>query len=67
MMTAGLLRQYLGMRPFRPCRLILAGGHVVPVASPDCVWIRDAETVEVRTPDGYRHIIDLAHLVEIKS
>jgi hypothetical protein len=62
-----IARQLVAARPFRPFRLVLTGGWEVPVSSPDRITFRDPETAEVRTGDGREHIIDLNHLIEIRS
>ena len=63
----GVLRQLLAVRPFRPLRLVLTCGGEVPVSSPARIRIPDEETARVWTEDGTEHIIDLRHLVEIRS
>ena len=62
-----ILRQLIATRPFRPFRLVLTGGWEVPVSSPASITIPDDETARVHTDDGRLHIIDLNHLVEIRS
>ncbi len=66
-MTPGILRQLAAQRPFRPFRLILTGGHEVFVSGPDRITVPNPDTAKVRTDDGALHIIDLNHVVEIRS
>jgi hypothetical protein len=66
-MTANFLRHIVAQRPFRPCRLVLTGGHEVPVSSPGAITVPDDDTAKVVTPDGRWHIIDLRHVVEVRS
>ncbi len=62
-----ILRQLIATRPFRPFRLVLTGGWEVPVSTAAGITIPDDETARVHTDDGRLHIIDLRHLVEIRS
>jgi hypothetical protein len=62
-----ILRQLIATRPFRPFRMILTGGWEVPVSSATSITIPDDETAKVHTDDGRLHIIDLNHLIEIRS
>jgi hypothetical protein len=66
-MTPGILRQVAAQRPFRPFRLIVTGGHEVFVSAPDRITIPNPDTAKVRTDDGALHIIDLNHVIEIRS
>ncbi len=66
-MTADLLRTIVSQRPFRPCRLVLTGGFEVAVPSPGALTIRDADTVEVLPGNGHQYILDLAHVIEVRS
>ena len=63
----GVLRQLLAARPFRPFRLVLTGGWESPVTAADRMTFTDGETVRVEMEDGKTHIVDLRHLVEIRS
>jgi hypothetical protein len=62
-----IARQLVAARPFRPFRLVLTGGSEVPVTRPDRIIFPDPETAEVRTGDGLLHVIDVNHLIEIRS
>jgi hypothetical protein len=66
-MNAAFLRHIVSQRPFRKCRLVLTGGAEVPVSSPGRITIPDNDTAKVQTEDGSLHIIDLRHLVEVRS
>ncbi len=63
----GVLRQLLAARPFRPFRLVLTGGWESPVTAAVRMTFMDGETVRVEMEDGKTHIVDLRHLVEIRS
>ncbi len=63
-----ILRQLVAARPFRPFRLVLTGGHEVPVSSPERIRIQEErESARVWTDDGHEQIIDLNHLIEVRS
>ena len=66
-MNADFLRHIVSQRPFRKCRLVLTDGSEVPVSSPERITIPDNDTARVQTEDGCLHVIDLRHLVEIRS
>ena len=63
----GVLRQLLAARPFRPFRLVLTGCCESPVTAADWMTFTDGETVRVEMEDGKTHIVDLRHLLEIRS
>ncbi|MGA2700542.1 MAG: hypothetical protein ABSH35_05530 [Isosphaeraceae bacterium] len=63
----GVLRQLLAARPFRPFRLVLTGCCESPVTAADRMTFTDGETVRVEMEDGKTHIVDLRHLLEIRS
>ena len=62
-----IARQLAAARPFKPFRLVLTGGHEVPVTAADRISFPFPDTADVRTGDGYRHVVDLNHLIEIRS
>ncbi len=66
-MNADFLRHIVSQRPFRRCRLVLTGGSEVPVSSLERITVPDNDTAKVQTEDGCLHIIDLQHLVEVRS
>ena len=66
-MTAHFLRHLVAQRPFRPCRPVLTGGTEIPVSSPGVITVPNEDTVRVTTADGHLYILDLRHVIEVRS
>jgi hypothetical protein len=63
-----VLRQYVAAKPFRPFRLVMRSGGEIPVPAPECIKLGDdGITADVRPGDGTWHMVDLRHLVGIRS
>jgi hypothetical protein len=67
-MNAQVFSHLITNQPFRPFRLIIAGGHDVTIDAPEFACIdRAGQTIRFHAPDDSVHIIDVRHVKRIAA
>lgn len=65
-MTVEQLQNALKAKPFRPFRLCLPDGEIVPVTHPEwAIFSPSKRTITIYEPDDTAHILDLLLISEI--